>query len=134
MRQRGPVEFVAVQTPTRHNDIHHFAESLTMPPFMDVNHLMHENVLERRWRLLRKLALRFSDLIGEACLLPANPSEARNDRHAHGVIVEPERRRHAYSAHRWIHGDVQVLDVLPDHLDRHSEDREATRISTHADS
>jgi hypothetical protein len=43
--------------PTWHQDIHHFAESCAVSPFLEVNHLMYENVLERRHRLLRKLEI-----------------------------------------------------------------------------
>ena len=54
------------------------------------------------------------------------PSEAGHDCHAYDFIVEAERRRHAHAAYGVVHSDVQVLDVLPDHLDRKVKDRQAT--------
>ncbi|HKV50859.1 MAG TPA: hypothetical protein VJO52_06620 [Gemmatimonadaceae bacterium] len=44
------------------------------------------------------LGPRFPDLIGKPGVLLVNPSEAGNECHAQGVIVETERRCHVLGA------------------------------------
>jgi hypothetical protein len=46
MRQRRAIELVPAQPPRRHHCIHELAETPIVVPFLDVNHLMHEDVLQ----------------------------------------------------------------------------------------
>ena len=52
--------------------------------------------------------------------LAVDPAELADHRKPDGVIAHPQRRRHAHAAVRRVDAEMQVLDALPDDLDRQS--------------
>jgi len=49
--------------------------------------------------------------------LALDPAELADHRQPYRVIADPERDRNAHSAAGRVNAEMQVLDVLPDHLD-----------------
>jgi len=66
--------------------------------------------------------------------LTPDPPELADDRQPHRVIADPARNSHPNPTVGWVDAKVEVLDVLPDDLNREAPDGELMSFNTHADS
>src|SRR6266508_4777231 len=67
----------------------------------------------------------------EFVALALDPRQALHDGQANVVVVEALRGSNANAAHRRVHADVQVLDILVNNIDVDAADREVGATDTH---
>src|SRR5215510_10390113 len=70
------------------------------------------------------LARCFAFLSLEFLLLLFDPTQPGNGKDANGVETHPERGRNPHSTARWVHAQVDVLDVLEHDIHRDVTERD----------
>ena len=65
-----------------------------------------------------KFPLGLPILVLEFRLIATNPAQPRNNSHPHRVIIKTERSCHSHPAVRRVNPNMEVFDVLVDHVDR----------------